>query len=87
MKIFITALTVLCLFSFAYATEPPKIIKLKDVVFDHEGHKGDCISCHESQAGGNKISGFGKDFAHNKCIGCHTALGSGPTVCKECHIQ
>lgn len=87
MKTLISVLTVVYLFSLAYADEPPKIIKFKDVVFDHEGHKGDCISCHDTQEGNSKISGFGKDIAHEKCVGCHKALGSGPTVCKECHKQ
>lgn len=87
MKTLISVLIVMCLFSFVYAAEPPKIIKLKDVVFDHEGHKGDCISCHDSLEGNNKINGFGKDVAHEKCVGCHKGLGSGPTGCKECHKQ
>ena len=34
-----------------------------------------------------KIEGFGKDFAHKTCKGCHTDGKKGPTSCKECHKQ
>lgn len=86
MKRHLMVLTaVLLVGTLAYATESPKTITFKNVVFDHEGHKGDCISCHGTRDGGNKIPDFGKEWAHKTCIGCHTAIGSGPTVCKECH--
>ncbi|MEI6214988.1 MAG: cytochrome c3 family protein [Desulfuromonadales bacterium] len=68
------------------ASNPPKIITFKNnVVFDHEGHKGDCNSCHDSVDGGSKIAGFGKDWAHKTCIDCHKAMGAGPTTCSDCH--
>lgn len=85
MKKSITALLVLAAVSLAYAAEPPKIINLRNVVFDHEGHKGDCITCHDTQIGGKKIAGLSKEWAHKVCVGCHTSLGSGPTECKACH--
>ena len=70
----------------SYATEPPKVIKFKNnVTYDHEGHKGICNSCHDSLSGANKIAGFGKEWAHKNCIGCHTTMGSGPTTCSDCH--
>ena len=74
-------------FSFScYAMDPPKTITFRNnVVYDHEGHKGDCISCHDSLEGGKKIPGFGKDLAHALCIGCHTSIGNGPVLCNGCH--
>lgn len=69
-----------------HAMEPPKIIKFKNnVVYDHEGHKGDCISCHDTLDGSQKIAGFGKEWAHKVCIGCHNSVGNGPTSCNDCH--
>jgi len=68
--------------------EPPKTIKFKNnvgVVYDHEGHTGLCNSCHDSLEGSSKIKGFGKEWAHKNCIGCHTRVGNGPTACKDCH--
>lgn len=77
---------VLVLIIPANAMEPPKIIKFKNnVVFDHEGHKGDCMSCHDTVNGGTKITGFGKEWAHKVCIECHSSMGSGPTSCNDCH--
>lgn len=68
------------------AAEPPKVITFKKgVVFDHEGHKGECLSCHDNQKGGQKIPGFSKEWAHKVCVDCHTSMGSGPTACNDCH--
>jgi opacity protein-like surface antigen len=56
------------------------------VTFDHKMHKEklkDCKVCHENGPG--KIEGFGKDWAHKTCKGCHTDKGMGPTKCGECH--
>lgn len=58
----------------------------KGVVFNHKAHQtavGDCKKCHEGAPG--KIAGFGKDWAHKSCKGCHTDMKKGPTSCKECH--
>jgi hypothetical protein len=57
-----------------------------DVTFDHKAHQErlkDCTKCHEKEPG--KIVGFGKDWAHKTCKGCHTELAKGPKGCKECH--
>lgn len=63
------------------------VIELKrGVKFNHKAHQEllkDCTKCHSKPEGG-KIEGFGKEFAHNTCKGCHSA-GKGPTSCKECH--
>jgi hypothetical protein len=59
----------------------------KGVKFNHKAHQTavpDCTKCHAKAAGG-KIEGFGKDYAHKSCKGCHTDLKKGPTSCKECH--
>lgn len=57
------------------------------VTFSHKAHQDllkDCTKCHASAAGG-KIEGFGKDWAHKTCKGCHSDMGKGPTGCKDCH--
>lgn len=64
------------------------VIELKrGVKFNHKAHQEalkSCTKCHATDAGG-KIEGFGKEFAHNTCKGCHAAGGKGPTSCKDCH--
>jgi len=58
----------------------------KGVTFNHKEHKaavGDCKKCHEKGIG--KIEGFGKDWAHKSCKGCHADMKKGPTGCKDCH--
>lgn len=58
----------------------------KGVKFNHKAHQGyagECKKCHEKGAG--KIEGFGKDWAHKNCKGCHTTMKKGPTSCKDCH--
>lgn len=57
-----------------------------DVTFHHKMHQEklkDCKKCHEKTPG--KIEGFGKDWAHKTCKGCHADTGAGPTKCSECH--
>ncbi|HEX9024675.1 MAG TPA: cytochrome c7 [Geobacteraceae bacterium] len=61
--------------------------KMGNVTFNHKGHQErlkDCKLCHASEAGG-KIEGFGKDWAHKTCKGCHQEKGAGPTKCGDCH--
>lgn len=56
------------------------------VTFNHKMHQDtlkDCKICHEKGPG--KIEGFGKDFAHKTCKGCHADKKAGPTKCGECH--
>jgi flavoprotein len=57
-----------------------------NVSFPHKKHqevlKG-CKDCHEKGPG--KIEGFGKDWAHKTCKGCHEAKKAGPVKCGECH--
>ncbi len=57
-----------------------------NVTFDHKKHQEllkDCKICHEKGPG--KIEGFGKDWAHKTCKGCHAEKNAGPTKCGECH--
>jgi cytochrome c553 len=57
------------------------------ISFPHKKHQvmlKDCTKCHANAKGG-KIEGFGKDWAHKTCKGCHTEMKKGPTSCKECH--
>ena len=60
--------------------------KMGNVTFPHKKHQDalkDCKICHEKGPG--KIEGFGKDFAHKTCKGCHEERKAGPTKCAECH--
>jgi len=57
------------------------------VTFPHKAHQDalkDCTKCHATAAGG-KIEGFGKEWAHKTCKGCHQEMGKGPTSCTGCH--
>lgn len=57
-----------------------------DISFPHKKHQEllkDCKTCHEKGPG--KIEGFGKDWAHKTCKGCHETKQAGPTKCAECH--
>ena len=58
----------------------------KGINFSHGSHQRrfSCSSCHNNSSGG-PIAGFGKDFAHRKCKGCHVEMKEGPTSCKDCH--
>jgi len=84
-KVVISLFTVVVFASAAYAAD---VIEMeKGVSFNHKAHMAlstDCTKCHASNAGG-KIEGFGKDFAHKTCKGCHTDMKKGPTACKDCH--
>uniref|UniRef100_A0A831XG50 Cytochrome C n=1 Tax=Geobacter metallireducens TaxID=28232 RepID=A0A831XG50_GEOME len=56
------------------------------VTFPHKKHQEmlkDCKKCHEQGPG--KIKGFGKDWAHKTCKGCHADMKKGPVGCKDCH--
>lgn len=58
------------------------------ITFNHKAHQekvGDCKACH--QKGPGKIEGFGKDWAHKNCKGCHADKGAGPTKCGGCHVK
>jgi len=60
--------------------------KMGEVTFPHKKHqemlKG-CTVCHLKGPG--KIEGFGKEFAHKTCKGCHADSDAGPIKCSECH--
>ncbi len=63
------------------------LITLKSgIIFEHQLHKrevGVCTYCHEGTPG--KIPGFGQEFAHKFCIGCHIDFKEGPQDCQGCH--
>lgn len=81
------ALTLICA-AAAMAAGPETIslpAKMGTVTFSHKAHQEklkDCKICHEKGPG--KIEGFGKDWAHKTCKGCH-AEKNGPTKCGDCH--
>jgi hypothetical protein len=81
-------ITILALTAFAGTALAADVMEFKrGVKFNHKTHQEllkDCTKCHASAAGG-KIEGFGKDFAHKTCKGCHAEGKKGPTACKECH--
>jgi cytochrome c553 len=57
-----------------------------NVAFPHKKHQEvlkDCKACHEKGMG--KIEGFGKEWAHKTCKGCHEVKKQGPTKCGDCH--
>jgi hypothetical protein len=71
--------------AFAGAAFAADVIEMKKgVSFDHKKHQAlGCTKCHADAKGG-KIEGFGKDWAHKTCKGCHTEM-KAPTACKDCH--
>lgn len=58
------------------------------VGFPHKLHQtalGGCTDCHGAKNPG-KIAGFGEQWAHNTCMGCHRDVkDSGPVECMGCH--
>jgi len=81
-------ITIFAITAFAGTAFAADVIEMKrGVKFDHKAHQEllkDCTKCHATATGG-KIEGFGKDFAHKTCKGCHSEGKKGPTGCKECH--
>ena len=67
----------------------PEIIPMKNgVTFRHKAHMAathTCRSCHETGPG--KIEGFGKEWAHGYCKGCHGEQNAGPFHCAGCHLK
>ncbi|MGO9379193.1 MAG: cytochrome c3 family protein [Dissulfurispiraceae bacterium] len=62
------------------------------VIFYHSNHvnevNGDCTVCHQQDPG--LIPGFGKKYAHDVCVGCHSKPGNvnlGIAKCERCHTQ
>jgi len=86
MKKVVIALFVVAFAGTAFAA--PEVLEFKKgVKFNHKAHvaalASDCKKCHEKAPG--KIEGFGKDWAHKTCKGCHSDMKKGPTSCKDCH--
>lgn len=83
-----TAAALLSLLAFSgSAFASPEVIELKNkVTFPHKTHMvitGTCSTCHVEGAG--KIKGFGKEWAHKNCKGCHVEMQKGPVKCTGCH--
>ena len=88
VTLLVAAFVVVGSFSLA-AAAGPEVITFKasmgDVAFPHKMHQEklkDCKVCHQGTPG--KIEGFGKDWAHKTCKGCHKEKGVS-TSCKTCH--
>lgn len=85
-RTFVALIALVAFTGTAFAAAPDTIKMKKEVSFDHKAHAaavGDCKKCHEKESG--KIEGFGKEYAHKSCKGCHTDMKKGPTNCKGCH--
>lgn len=85
-----TAIVLLALAAFtgsAFASDTMEFpASMGKVAFPHKEHQEvlkDCKKCHEAAPG--KIEGFGKDWAHKTCKGCHSEMKKGPVGCKDCH--
>ena len=50
-----------------------------------------CTDCHKNLADKKADDSYDKAFHDRKsahsCVGCHTALKSGPTKCNDCHTK
>lgn len=83
-----TAAILLALLAFpGSALAAPEVINFKNkVTFPHKDHMaitGTCVTCHVEGVG--KIKGFGKEWAHKNCKGCHVEMAKGPVRCSGCH--
>lgn len=83
-------MVIIALAAFASTAFAADVMQFKrGVKFNHKGHMDtlkDCTKCH-IKADGGKIEGFGKEFAHKTCKGCHAEMKKGPNACKDCHKQ
>ncbi len=86
-KIAIAMVAVIAFAGVAFAADVMEFpASMGKVTFNHKKHQEtlkDCKLCHEKGPG--KIEGFGKDFAHKTCKGCHEEKKAGPTKCGDCH--
>lgn len=85
MKKLLVAITLVSFTGSAFAAD---VMQFKrGAQFNHKIHQDslkDCGKCHAKPEGG-KIEGFGKEFAHKTCKGCHSEMKKGPNACKDCH--
>jgi len=82
------AIAMCVLVAFAGSAFAADMIEMKKgVKFNHKAHREavkDCKKCHEKAPG--KIEGFGKEWAHKTCKGCHDEKKIGQDAkCKFCH--
>ncbi|MGD0883743.1 MAG: cytochrome c3 family protein [Thermodesulfovibrionales bacterium] len=97
MKKSLVALVVMfaALAGIAFAEDVSNVMEFSasngTVTFNHLKHvnevRNDCDVCHNGTPG--QIAGFGKDYAHDTCISCHSKPGNSvaPTTCDGCHKQ
>lgn len=84
MKMFVVVLGLLA----ANSTADEILLLKHGVEFNHKLHQaekvGICSVCHEESVG--KIKGFGREWAHRRCINCHDLHNEGrPANCGGCH--
>jgi len=88
MRNVVVALFALVAFAGTAFAAPEVIEMKKGVKFPHKAHVaavGNCKKCHEKAPG--KIEGFGKEWAHRNCKGCHGERNAGPYHCAGCHAK
>ncbi|WP_243372406.1 cytochrome c3 family protein [Geotalea sp. SG265] len=81
----------LLIFCLLLATTPAfavsEVIPMKNEVrfnhFNHMNYTETCFQCHTEEPG--RIKGFGKEWGHGNCKGCHTRMTRGPQRCSGCH--
>ena len=83
----ITMLAIAAFAASAFAADVMEFpASMGKVTFPHKKHQQllkNCKKCHEQGPG--KIEGFGKEWAHKTCKGCHAEMQKGPSKCSECH--
>jgi hypothetical protein len=53
-----------------------------------DGTPATCVSCHEERPGVPSAEQPALKVAyHERCVGCHKEVGSGPVGCEDCHAR
>ncbi len=69
--------------AFAVSEVIPMKNKVRFNHFNHMTYTESCFNCHVEEPA--SIKGFGKEWGHNTCKGCHTKREKGPQRCSGCH--
>lgn len=69
--------------AFALSEVIPMKNKVRFSHFNHMTYTESCFDCHVEEPA--RIKGFGKEWGHNTCKGCHVRMAKGPQGCAGCH--